>query len=492
MKRRYINIAAGVLMVFLLGSCKKYLDINVDPNNTLSGDPKALFSFASASFVNNRAGGDLYIPLALGGQSISGGGSSTEGISWGNGSEDSYVFSEFSFGNIWTQYYTSVGFNLKNAITLAENGAPRNNNGAAQAKVLLAETIFELTCLYGDIPYKEAFRIETSRAPHFDSQKEVMDSALALIDQALLQFDDDDDAPRFENQYDMFYAGDIEKWIKAARSLKLRILMTMVDKEPAKATLIGTLVTQGGFIEAQDDNMKIGFELTAGKRNPKYAINLQYNGGTEFFYGSPYVVDYLNANNDPRRPFFFDRPQGVTDYIGITPGEDADDEVHAKLAATIHTANQPEYVFTYQEQLFYLAEIYARGLGVTANLVTANNFYKEAVRQSCIFWGVSGAVADDYVNNDLEPLTSMSSPALALREIHYQHWVDKMDRGIDAFTQWRRSGPAGSEVPTLAIPPSASETSLFRSYQYPAASETAANPNAPATTPFTTKLWFDL
>ena len=489
MKKRYINIIAGVLLVFLLGSCKKYLDVNVDPNNATSVDAKLLFSFASTSFVNNRAGGDLYIPVALGGQSIAGGGSSTKGISWGNGSEDSYVFSSFSYGNIWTQYYTSVGANLKDAIRLADIGAPRNTNGMAQAKVLLAQTMYELATLYGDVPYKEAFDLGKFRTPKFDPQKEVLDSSIALIDQALALFDPASDT-KFTGAYDLFYAGNITSWIKAAKSLKLRILMTEADADAAKSAAIGALVTAGGFISSQSENMKVAFQTTAGKRNPKYAINLQYNGGIEFFYGSPYIVDFMNANNDPRLPKYFDKPAQAATYIGITPGLNANDTVHVKLAKTIHTADQPEFVFTYQEALFYQAEVYARGLGVAASLSTANTLYKEAVRQSAIFWGVDTTSARSFVNG-LPALTGMTA-AGAVSAIHYQHWVDKMDRGIDAFTQWRRSGPEGSEVPALTVPPRAPAGGLFRRFQYPATAETAANPNAPATVRYTVKTWFDL
>lgn len=266
--------------------------------------------------------------------------------------------------------------------------------------------------------------------------------------------------------------------------------MTMVDKDPTKAATIGALVTAGGLISAVGDNMQAPFEATAGKRNPKYAINLQYNGGIEFFYGSPYVVDFMNANSDPRLPRFFDKPAGAATYVGIEPGEDADDEVNAKLAATIHVATEPEYIFTYQEELFYEAEVYARGLGVTANLTTANTLYKKAIEQSAIFWGVNATTAATFAAG-LPALTTMTT-ANAVKAINYQHWVDKMDRGLDAFTQWRRSGPEGSETPALNVPTSAPAGGLFRRYEYPVAAETGANPNAPALVRYNVKMWFDL
>lgn len=479
-------IKAAVLLVFAtsLVSCKKYLDINTNPNAAKEIDPKLLFSFASVSFVNNRAGGDLYIPMALGGQSIASGGSSTENISWGSGGEDQYVFSPFSYGNIWTQYYTSVVANLYNAIHLAEAALPVNNNGAAQSKVVLAQTFYELSTIYGDIPFSESIS-DSVAAPHFDRQKDVFEGCLALLDEALAQFNPSSEES-FTGDYDLFYRGDIEAWMKAARSLKLRILMTMVDADPSKAAAIGALVSAGGFISSTDGNMKISFEEESGKRNPKYAISEQYNDGIDFFYGTPEVIDFMNARNDPRLPFYFDKPGG--EYVGIPAGEDADDAIHAKLASTLHTADAPEYIFTYQEQLFYEAEVYARGLGVAADLARADELYKKAIEVSATSIGVEPTKAADFAGG----LPALAAEPDALAAIAYQHWIDKMDRGIDAFTQWRRSGAEGAETPSLTLPLQAPAGGLFRRYEYPAAAELNSNPNAPALEPFTIKMWFDL
>jgi len=73
-----------------------------------------------------------------------------------------------------------------------------------------------------------------------------------------------------------------------------------------------------------------------------------------------------------------------------------------------------------------------------------------------------------------------------------QQWIDFMDRPIEAFTQWRRSGPDGSEVPTLTVPVGATAGPLIRRYIY-SVDESNANPNLPKPTPvYSAKQWFDL
>jgi hypothetical protein len=495
MKYNLFKITAVLLMGVSLVSCKKYLDINKNPNNATEVDPKLLFSFATTTLVNNRAGGDLFMPMALAGQSQAGGGSSTDGVSWGSGAEDQYVFSPFSFANIWTQFYTSVGINLKQAIVLSESSTPVNNNAAAQSKVVLAETFYELTTIYGDVPFSEALREDIS-APKFDAQKDVLEGCLTMLDEAIAQFEPGSELKI--TSYDMFYGGDIDKWIQVAKAMKLRILMTMVDQDDSKKSAIGDLITADEMLQSADDNFQISFQNIAGKRSPKYQIDADYLANVDFFYASSYVLDPMKDDADPRIPFFFqnaatwrpklDLPGGATTYNGILPGEDADDEVASKISSDLHSPTQADVVFSFQELLFYKAEAYARGLGVTQDLTMANTLYKQAVEESALYFGVSGSATTTFINS----LPDLSTYPKPVDQINLQHWIDKFDRGVDAFTQWRRSGAEGSEVPALELPVGAPSGGLFRRFQYPESGELSSNPNAPELIPFTEKVWFDL
>jgi len=110
----------------------------------------------------------------------------------------------------------------------------------------------------------------------------------------------------------------------------------------------------------------------------------------------------------------------------------------------------PELIYSCQEQLLLEAEAYARGLGVAQNLSKANELYKKGIREACAFYGVAEADIDTYVTG-LPELTALTQEK-ALYEIHMQQWIDLMDRPFEEFVQWRRSGTAGNEVPTLQVP----------------------------------------
>lgn len=512
--KKTIKIAGALLVISTLAtSCKKYLDINKNPNAAEVVDPKLLFSNATVAYANNRAGGDLYIPISLTGQAIASGGNNP--TAWGFPSEEQYDVNALSLGNIWRAFYTYAGVNLKEVVRLAEAASPKNNNAAAQAKVLMGFVFNDLTSLYGDVPFTEALNTDIIY-PKFDPQPVVLQGVVNLADQALAQFDAA--SPLKISDYDLFYKGDIAKWKRVAKSLKLRTLMIMVDKDPSKAAVIGQLVTEGGLLSSPADNFQIAYYNTAGRYNPKYGLNRQYNNEQSFFGASKWLVNFMNPVNDPRLGIFFEKPASASTYVAPDPGQDIDDAVHARVNRNFHNASEPEALFTYQEELFYEAEVYARGLGVPMDLAKANTLYKKAVEESVKYYaaqaqsatlitsGSNAAIAAAFTATantaaataasfaaSLPDLNSFGTSREAVKYIHYQHWVDKWDRGLDAFTQWRRSGPEGDEVPPLSLPTGAPAGGLFRRFEYPVTAEISANPNAPKEKiRYDVKMWFDL
>ena len=166
-------------------------------------------------------------------------------------------------------YYSVGGNNLQLAIKNAQEATPVNHNGIAQCKIILAQHIYETTMIWGDIPFTEAW-VEGVKYPKFDSQEVVLNGVVSLLDEALNEINLDD--PLAITDYDIFYKGDMQKWIRLAKSLKFRTLMTMVDKDPTKAEQIGKLISDGGMISSADDNLQFPYLQTAGNENPKYKI----------------------------------------------------------------------------------------------------------------------------------------------------------------------------------------------------------------------------
>ncbi len=480
------NIIVVLVLGVLFSSCEKWLDINTSPNTASaeSVDPDYIFGYATAAFSGNRSGGDGHMPIGFMNQTISTGGN----FGWGYG-EDRYQISPYSEGNSWRTYFVNVGQNLKNAINVAESRDPIENNIAAQCKVLFAGQMYECTTIWGDIPYSEAW--SDVEAPKFDAQEDVLNSLISTLDEAIAQFDTND--PIVISANDVYYQGDISQWLKLANSLKLKIAMLMVDKDASKTSLITSLISDDNFIASSADNWKFPFYNVPGSMNPKFGVMNQYSGGQNlWFFASSVLTDMMIPVNDPRLPIYFDEGPDAADgqFIGVDPATEADDFSSLISPATLWFAEGEDLIYSYQELLFFKAEIYARGLGVPADLTIANTYFQQAVAEALRYYDVAESDITTFLAQPGFDLTALSS-ADAIRAIHTQQYVDLMDRSQEAWTQMRRSGDAGSEVPLLDLPEGAPAGGIARRWNYPV-DELNGNSNAPSTTPFMYEsLWFD-
>lgn len=477
--RKIYYIVLSVVLAMSTTSCNEWLDINSDPNKATNVDPDVLYNYAMMSWAGNRCSGDLYYPLGFGGQTLSTGGSK----GWGN--INVYDISPYSLGNTWKAFYASAGANLQQAITVAENASPARPNVAAQCKINFAHLMYNATVLHGDIPYSEGWTIAISY-PKFDAQKDIFESLISLLDEAIAQIDVNSRLTM--TTYDLAYGGDLDKWVRYANSIKFRIAMVMVDKDPSKATMIASLLNENKMINSSAGNFKIPFEDVADKENPKFRMIKRYmNGVNSEFFANKLVVDPMNAKNDPRLPKYFDKGADATTFIGTGTNDEGVKGQSAMISSYVFRAKSPELFFSYQEQLFLEAEAYARGLGVSKDISKANQLYKQAMIAAMKYYEVSDADIEKYVSTNLSDLTKLSDP---VKEIHLQQWIDLMDRPLEAFTQWRRSGKEGFEVPELLIPRNGSPAKLMRRWVY-SPDEASANPNTPAVDVMTDKVWFD-
>jgi len=471
-------IALGVMGSL---SCKKYLDINQSPLTATQVDPKLLFGFAVTAWDTNKNSGDNWIPVMLMVQNVASGGN----FGWGKG--DVYDISPFSLNNTWNIYYTSAGNNLKLAIKAAESFDPAHNNTAAQCKIVLAQILYETTMLYGDIPFNEAFQPDEFPYPHFDSQKDVLEGILKLLDEAIAQIDPGSSLKI--SDYDIFYKGDLSKWKKLANSLKLKILMVMVDKDPTKAAQIGTLLADpASMIASASDNQFYKYYTTTAQENPKYRLFKSYtNGDNQWFFANKNVFDYM-ASTDPRIPRFFEIGPDANTYMAVQTEAEADGTT-SLISDYLYRKDAPSLIFSYQEILLLQAEAYARGLGVPVDLTKAQQLFEDGVEASMLFYESDPAAVELYLTTQLPNLILSLDP---VKEIHIQQWIDLMDRPLDAFVQWRRSGTDGNEVPALTLPDGAPAGPLIRRYVLGPA-EKSANPNIPNPLPlYSDKMWFDL
>ena len=104
----------------------------------------------------------------------------------------------------------------------AENGLTYH---IGMGQVMQAYILMTLVDYFGDVPYTEALLGAENLNPAADSGQSVYNSALGLLDSAISNFSGGGPAP----QYDMYYGGNADGWIKAANSIKKRAYLNMGD-----------------------------------------------------------------------------------------------------------------------------------------------------------------------------------------------------------------------------------------------------------------------
>ena len=487
------KIIYRVLTVFTLAgsalglqSCGDWLDINTNELAATKTEPGYLFNYAAINYSSKRVGGDQWLPIIYAAQVAS------DGDNWFYG-DDMYNISTYATGNGWVTSYSSAGYNLLKAIDFAVAG--NDHNAVAQCKTLLANTVWESSMIYGDIPYSEAWKIEETQTPHFDAQKDVLYSCIALLDEALGDIDESNSV--CIDKYDIYYTGDMAKWRRLANSLKLKIYLYLANKEDV-ASKIGELVTGNGLMTSSADDFTFPFFTNPGNQNPNYQLTVQYSDYYEYcFFANPTVLDPMKALDDPRLPHYF-RPNADGEYIGIAASVQGtvvtDDTIAndpSKCTEAVFNkdnllrADYPDVICSYAETMLYVAEVYVRGLGVAKDLAKADEAYRKGIEASCLCNGVDAATAASFAAG-VPSLSTLGGDEQALQAIASQQRIEMMMRPLEAWSNQRRTGYPALEVP-VAI--RNFYPGIMQRWTYPDR-ESSVNGNVPYVDGVWVKMWF--
>lgn len=471
-RRRARSVGGAALLVLAAGACFEDGILNVDPNRSTTAEPALLFAGAEVKFSLLRIG-ELSWPIALMNQMWA------SGAAWGLAQAQ---YDQTRIRSAWGSIYTDVLKNLKLARAEAASRSPKPNNTIAQLMIYEAFVFSQTTYLWGDIPFSEAATGEVD-LPKFDTQQEVLNGCISLLDEALALIDAT--SARIAAPNDLYYGGDMGKWRKFANSLKFRILMTMVDADPSKAQAIGAMASQP-MIAARGEEMKFPYFDTPGRQNPRFSFTQIFRGGVQQdWYASKVMFDQMVPFSDPRLPIYFQlgpgaQPGQFFSLAGVEPRTPQSSLVHLNLLR----ANLPEVSFSLSEQWLLEAEAIARGFW-QGGFPLADTRYRAGVRESMEVFGVPAAAMQVYI---------AALPALTTgnyrTELNRQQWLDLFMRPLEAWVQWRRSGPIGQEFPTMVVPAGALAPNLVRRLAY-RSEELASNTNTPSGIPIDSPLWFD-
>ncbi|HXB91491.1 MAG TPA: SusD/RagB family nutrient-binding outer membrane lipoprotein [Puia sp.] len=445
-----------------LTACKKQLDTNLnDPNgkgiNELTG--KDVFAQALVSAVTNKVGGNIstaadnydYAQQWLGywarntGWASSGAQQQMETFGLNN-----------SFGDgIWASLYHNIyDFNYVMGNSTTGSVLP----GASRA---MRAMIFEdLVDQFGNIPYSQAGQPGLTLAPAYDSAATIYKDLIVQLDSAILSLQASQATT--DDASDVMFKGNKTLWLEFANTIKLRILLRQVPHgdQAYVTTQVARIVTQGsGFLGAgQDALINPGFSDATQKQNPFWAVYGFQPGTTtgyqnnNFFTANNVMLNFLDSVGDVRKGYFFAKnSQGGIggNFFGETLSGTA--VTSAFGSGLLPSASAPALLFSASQSFFMQAEMVQRGL-MTGNAAT---LYKQGVEESFRYLGVSGgaAAADAYISGSTNGMVNFTVSTNKLQTILYQKWIAECGLdGLEAWSDWRRTGYPFIEVPSYAAP----------------------------------------
>jgi hypothetical protein len=476
------NTTAYMLAALMLLSisCSDFGDINVDPNRSTSVATSTLLTGAMRSIgsVVGRENENLYAQF----------------MSETQYTEDSrYQTINYNF-NGW---YTGPLAKLDHIIELNTNeetklevlGSGSNANQIAVARILKAYFFHFLTDRWGPLPYSQALsggEEGGTFTPSYDSQKDIYYALFDELDAAVNQIDGGAGVSG-----DFFFNGDMDGWKRFANSLRMVMAIRIADADGTKAQSEYAAALAGGVVSSDAESIMYPFLPEANNQNPWFA---NFITRTDYAISST-LVDYMKPKNDPRLENFADPAPNHGDVQGMPYGiANAGDIPNADVSfphiSYVRGQDAPIGVITYAQILFCQAEAAVRGW--TAD--NAADHYEAGIRASMAQWGVTDETAiNDYIGH----ADVAYDAAKGWEMIMTQKWVALYLQGIEAWSEWRRSGYPAL---TPAVDALSADGQIPRRHGYPTTERDLNEANYDAAVAnllggaddLSTKLWWDV
>lgn len=300
--RKFIKVAVLGALVIASSSCKKYLDVNENPNNPTSSTPNIVLPQAILLTANSTTAFDDFGGWVAGYKANAGG-------YGGFGTEWTYQYTTSNYTGMWSGAFNAINqanFVLSNTDA---NGPLKYYN--AMARIMKDYNYQRLVDQYGDVPYSDAGQGIAKLSPKYDKYDAVYKAVYADLDSAIAILNSPAETNVTVNVtdgQDPLYGGSTAagktKWIQLANTIKLKMLV-----RARKATELASWVTtakatlpqtSAGYI-TDDAIVNPGFNATtASQFNPKWSANAWDVNGTASGTGlsripTPWIVSFYDG-----------------------------------------------------------------------------------------------------------------------------------------------------------------------------------------------------
>ncbi len=314
----YIPVLVGLLTT---GSCKKFLDVNKDPNNptTMPAHNRLIGAITTTNGSSMWRGTREIAGVMQYGV--------TKLLTGANRNAETWRFTASYF--FWQNAYV---FTMPNCVDLIVLGKQEGNlHFAGAGQVLLALNLGMLTDQYGSIIAHDFYNGEgqINLLPKMDDQPTVYAYIDSLLADAVTKFDGPNNTPLNFSGGDIMYQGDVNKWKRLAWSLRARYMNHLSKKGSLYNSANIITACQNGF---NADGMDAQFAYISGAQQTDENPWASWGGFTSatdprYFTWSQFFVNVLTqfpvtetAYQDPRISRIMRPAASDGQYRGLRPG----------------------------------------------------------------------------------------------------------------------------------------------------------------------------
>lgn len=439
---KLIKVLAFCAILSVLGGCTKNFEkYNTDPYAIKSSDPSILIPTMIESLMYVQQNDSQMIDQMVG----SLGGYFTLSNRWGGQNFDTFNASD-SWNNI---PYETMFLDIYANYFEIEKFTGASGHYYAMANILRAAAMMRVADMYGPIPYSKVTDGQMYVA--YDKNEDVYKSIIEDLKNAasvLAGYASAYPDKKPIAAQDPVFAGDYAKWAKLANSYIMRAAVRSGDAEAFKSAYESPF----GFINVNADNALMD------PRTQPNPYQLSSASWGDLRSGSS-IVDYMNGYNDPRRPAYFTKSTGGK-YIGMRSGKGSFEKSAVQgYSMCAFSATDKLPVFVAAESQFLIAEAILNGW-ISGS---AKDFYEHGIKLSMEQWGVAGGYTAYVADNSSVPASYENDPIgrfpnytrntkvtiawsdgatkeQKLEKIITQKWIANYPMGIEAWTEYRRTG----------------------------------------------------
>lgn len=473
-----INIAFFMAAIILGTSCKKYLDINDNPNKATSATPALLLPQALATTASNLNGYNSYGAQLVGYQANAGGFGSF-------GTSITYNYSSSDNSGRWTTVYD----NLEDYQTMMEGtvGKPELGYFEAVARIMKVLNFQLLVDTYNDIPYFDALQGANKLTPSYTDAKVIYKDLADQLDTAIATINNGVNVVGIAplGTSDVMFKGSTTKWKQFANTLKLRILV----RGNGKITFTNSNFDDAGFLDG-DALINPGYKVDNGRQNPKWnSWGYSYTGasGNKAWLPNTFVLAFYNGTklSDPGRgaAIYYQFPSTPSNRLGVEssslssspegsywyPGKNRNGKSPSDTTGVLKGPGAGMPVITAAESHFLQSEAIVKGILSAGsaktefeNGITASFKYLYTLPNLSISGNPVADAATYLTENSSSPLvnfTKASSTDEKIEAIITQKYIAlNMVNSEEAWNEYRRT-----HYPTIINTPNASGTETFAS-----------------------------